>query len=503
MPNKRTGSFETLADGTIRARFTFRDNLGRPRRPYVTFPAGTKGKRVRELLALMSREAEGQPWDPKRLPGTGISASPTVAEYVEQLWIPSRVGKIDSLRADRSRWKNHIKPLLGHLKIAEVTADHLRAVVEVLDDKAANNDGVDGRDFGEKTAVNCWAVVRAIFRDAVGSKRKELRILKVNPTADVVGPDGPDEIEKQWLYPAELRQLLECAAVPLWRRRLYACAVYLFCRPGEVLALLWDASIDLEHGLVRINRAWSTEKLAFNPYTKTGDTRHFAIEPVLLPVLEAMRTEAPAGAALLFPTPRHLARALREDLWAAGVRREALHVKAKGVRMMRFHDLRATGITYLALRGDSDNVVRDRAGHTDFKTTLEYIRRGQHAAGDRMTDPFTPLPAVLLGDAPTEAPTGTGSEGQSSTITAVAAGSAAGWSPRAPPTSSPRPRARRWQRGRPRARWPQPPPCSSPAPISGLSRVLGLVRPAAGWRRRRQHGDRAALPARRPPCSRR
>ena len=38
-------------------------------------------------------------------------------------------------------------------------------------------------------------------------------------------------------------------------------------------------------------------------------------------------------------------------------------------------EIRGEGIRYMALRGDSDQDVRERAGHADFETSLVYIRR--------------------------------------------------------------------------------------------------------------------------------
>jgi len=401
MGRPKTGTVWRSPDNTeLKARITVKDNLGRTRRPWLELDPKTSDENARKIALLVSKEAEGQPYDPARFKrAKELSKSPTVEDFVEKVWFPSRVGKIASIRQDRSRWKHHLGPLIGHLKMVEVTTDHLRLVVEALDDKAANNAGVNGRSFGEKSAVNCWTQLQALFRDACASKRKEIRILdkRPNPTREVLPPDGPGEIEKQWLFPSELHQLLACTDVDLYRRWVYACAVFLFCRPGEVLALLWGASIDLEHNMARINRAWNSEEKVFNEYTKTGDTRHFTLEPVLRPLLAAIRARAPEGERLVFPRRFELAVQLRADLWTAGVRREALHVKRKGSRMMRFHDLRATGITYLALRGETDHTVRDRAGHTDIKTTLEYIRRGQHAAGATLGDPFAPLPHQLLG----------------------------------------------------------------------------------------------------------
>ena len=78
----------------------------------------------------------------------------------------------------------------------------------------------------------------------------------------------------------------------------------------------------------------------------------------------------------------------------AGVTRASLHVRRSGSQPIRFHDLRATGITYMAIRGDSDQDVRERAGHADFETTLLYIRRGHLALSSAAIGrPYAALPA--------------------------------------------------------------------------------------------------------------
>jgi hypothetical protein len=98
---------------------------------------------------------------------------------------------------------------------------------------------------------------------------------------------------------------------------------------------------------------------------------------------------------------------LREDLLTAEVKRAALHQRKDGAALMRFHDLRATGITYMAIRGDGDNAIREKAGHSDFATTQLYIRRG-HLASKDIGDPWAPLPSCLLGDSSRETSRGSG-----------------------------------------------------------------------------------------------
>ena len=53
----------------------------------------------------------------------------------------------------------------------------------------------------------------------------------------------------------------------------------------------------------------------------------------------------PTGAVLRFPTKLHHALALRNMLEMAGVTRAALFARGPSVKPIRFHDLRATGIT--------------------------------------------------------------------------------------------------------------------------------------------------------------
>ena len=69
------------------------------------------------------------------------------------------------------------------------------------------------------------------------------------------------------------------------------------------------------------------------------------------------------------------ARRLRDRLTAAGVTRDALHNTTEQAVQITFHDLRATGVTRCALRGDSMISIRDRAGHTDVEQTNDYVRR--------------------------------------------------------------------------------------------------------------------------------
>src|SRR5207302_11236302 len=63
-------------------------------------------------------------------------------------------------------------------------------------------------------------------------------------------------------------------ALPICRwRHAVTLAIYLFPREGELKVLRWDdGSIDLEHGVIHIHRAWDRRAKAIKS-TKTGHSR--------------------------------------------------------------------------------------------------------------------------------------------------------------------------------------------------------------------------------------
>jgi len=99
----------------------------------------------------------------------------------------------------------------------------------------------------------------------------------------------------------------------------------------------------------------------------------------------------PSAGVLSYKLKRYLARAgvERSDLFASDTTRKAI----------TFHDLRATGITWMAARGDDPLRIMQRAGHADFETTKIYMREAENLSKAFGTV-FPPLPARLLGIAP-------------------------------------------------------------------------------------------------------
>jgi hypothetical protein len=131
-------------------------------------------------------------------------------------------------------------------------------------------------------------------------------------------------------------------------------------------------------------------------------THRVPIERELRPLLErlvAQRDNATGkhkGRLLWLPDHEDRAVLLREHLHLADVTRTDLFTTDSSRRAISFHDLRATGITWAAVRGDDPLRIKQRAGHKAFSTTEIYIREAENLRAGFGT-PFPPLPADLLG----------------------------------------------------------------------------------------------------------
>ena len=114
-------------------------------------------------------------------------------------------------------------------------------------------------------------------------------------------------------------------------------------------------------------------------------------------VLRAM-AEQPHGEHVVTGLPRAaaLATTLREDLRLAGCMRAELHTCASDPPRlwMTMHDLRTTGITWMAVRGDEPLRIMARAGHGEMASTLGYVSRAA-LVGQAYGAPFPELPADL------------------------------------------------------------------------------------------------------------
>ena len=391
MPRARSGSVEWHVDH-FDARVRLRDGRKAPR---VCLDPSLNREQAKAEAAELQRVAdEGQAPAPGTSRGGGEpqTRGETLDTWVER-WFANRDGRgFEDVENDRSRYRTWIADELGSRPIASIGTDELEAFIETLDG------AVQEERISWKTAVNVWTLIATAFDDAHRSKTRSLRVRADNPAKGVRGPDRGVQKAKVYLWPSEVLQLLRCADVPLKFRRSVAVAIYLYLRAAEQRAFA-PANVDMDHGVALVHE--SEDREGKEKSTKGKRARRVPIEPRLIPLLRVICEDAKREGRRVLDDPgdpRHLSRNLRRWLLRAGVTREDLHVpsKDKTRKPMTWHDLRATGITWLAVRGDAPQLIMQRAGHQDFETTLDYIREAENLAVG-FGEPFPPLPLAALG----------------------------------------------------------------------------------------------------------
>jgi len=431
----RSGCVEPLrrADGTtyFRARILLADDtrvrVDVPER-YSHAAGGLSARERAELYAAALQEREDETGEllAARTAKRAEASAGTIAEYFGR-WNAARAVKYPrQAKTDAQTFALRIRDPLGALSMRDPDLrSKLIAFSHDLDTTAAAGD-----EFGEKRARNIFSVVAAMFRDAYSHKNAALRVLDSNPCDGVPWPERSEtQALKQLLYPHEFLALVTCPDVPVLRARLYAVTLATTTRAAEV-RVFEPHHFDVRHGSVQILGADdpSTRKATGSTATKStksGKARLCTLERTLAPVVEAMIAER--GSGRLFPQrpssapkgnqwrpasaeyiPREdgeygLCATFKRDLrraleWAGiAIRPELFDDSNRRASIsIRFHDLRASGITWRHARGDNPEQIRQECGHEDQATNQIYIRalRGLDAGAL-----FPVLPDRLLGTA--------------------------------------------------------------------------------------------------------
>ena len=398
MGRKRTGTVLVTRDGRYQPQVTIAvvDPNGKrrhKRKRLPPFPKGTSKAYARERTAYLQERADAMAAkgsSEAERPAAGEEGAPLPCDAWVDVWLARRrAAKLTSVRENESHWRVHIRPIVGHKHVADWAPDDLRLLVAMLDRKASKG------EISTKTATNVWTTCRAMCGDALSSKDDELKCRENNPAADVRGPDASAAPDGQFLYPSEAEQFFACDAVPMVWRELAAVAVYTYLRAGELRPLRWE-DVDLEHGVISVVRA--LDRTTGGEKTLKGKRRrHVPIHEALAPLLRA-RKERFGGEGRVFPdmpSKRTMARSLRRWLARADVDRAELHAPTPSTKPIVFHDLRATGLTWLAVERVPLKTIQRRAGHASADTTDKYIRLAE-SLGSGFGEPFPALPLALL-----------------------------------------------------------------------------------------------------------
>lgn len=225
---------------------------------------------------------------------------------------------------------------LGHLLIADVTPARVVAFRQTLLDTP----GTRKRARGYATTNRYLAVLSHVFRFAVN----EWAWAHENPLRKVSRLKEPRGRTRFLSEDERGRLLAACRASPC--AHLYAIVVIAIStgmRHAEILTLR-KAQIDISTGMITLHE------------TKNGEMRSVPLTGYALDLVAARLSDIKSGQALLFPgtTPGHPLTLWKP--WKAAL-------DAATITDLRFHDLRHTAASYLAMNGATSIDLAAVLGH--------------------------------------------------------------------------------------------------------------------------------------------
>ncbi|MCP4661278.1 MAG: site-specific integrase [bacterium] len=342
---------------------------------YIEERQGKRGVRYRALVRMKGSPAQSrtfatktraQTWargmeaaidEGRALPGAEAQRR-TVGELIERYIrdvLPSRPER------DRDRVAKQLRFFLEHLgtfHLMDLTPDRIAE----CRDRLARGDSPSGRPLSAGTQNRYLAALSHACTVAV----KEWRWLTENPVRHVRRPREPRG-RVRFLSDDERNRLLEACAVDDRLLFLVVMAIATAARQGELVALRWR-DLDLIRGQAVLLD------------TKNGESRS---APVTGRALEMARERQGPDSAAIFAGPNGRGTFPRKA-WEAAK-------QAAGLEDFRFHDLRHTGASYLAMSGATLGELAAILGHQTLAMVKRYAHLTEqhtHTVAERMTARF-------------------------------------------------------------------------------------------------------------------
>jgi len=389
-----------LRDGTVRYRFVIdvgRDADGKRKQLTVTMDTAKAAKD--EMARLRHERRTGQLILPSKM---------TVAQLLDA-YMASKQGDIEE--STLVGYRNalvHAHQQLGHIRLQELTEDHVEEFVTWLLTGARRRGGEKGTGIRPSTADGVLGRLRAALRLAV-----RRRLVARNVAEYVTVPrmarkadKRENQREKPW-GEAEVKTFV----VGIREDRIFAPLLLglMGLRPAEVAGLRWE-DIDFEAGTLDVA---NTRTMIGNARVLEKDTKSEAgertlplPEPVRLALLHSQVTqevERMSMGSYYINSGYVFVDQLGQAMSTRQLREHAYSLMAKvGLRKVRLYDARHSCLTFLANSGIPDHILAAWAGHTNASFTKRvYV----HPTAADMGAAVIHLNALLgVGDGPQQTP---------------------------------------------------------------------------------------------------
>jgi integrase len=315
------------------------------------------GKKIRKTFPTL---AEARTWRQEsgvavrkmlmRAP-TAITVAQATEAWLEGAragWIRNRSGdryKPAAIRAYETGWRVRVKPVIGSMRLSDVTRNDLQDLVDTL----------VAEGWNASTVVVTIASLRVVYKRAMA--RGEIA---VNPVVGLQMPavrGGRNRIAT----PQECALLLN--ALPERDRPLWATAMYAGLRRGELMALRIE-DVDLDRGVIYVRRGWDTLEGEITP--KSGRERTVPINTTLRGYLEEHLEGLGWSDGLVF--------GLNDRSTFNGtplLKRAGRAWEAANLQRITLHECRHTFASLMIAAGVNAKALSTYMGHATISVTLD------------------------------------------------------------------------------------------------------------------------------------
>lgn len=261
-----------------------------------------------------------------------------------------------TIRSYRYLIRDHIKPELGQLRLAELSPQHLQNLYSSKLDSG----------LSKRTVQYIHAIIRRSLNQAV-----RWGLIFRNPT-DAVSPPRPKRIPPKTLSADQAKLFLESVKDHPYYA-MYLLAITTGMRKGEILGLQWE-DVDIEGKSISVRHALIDVQGAIHLGQPKSDTAKRTIALPATVCLALKKIEESRG--YVFKTAnenpisqRNLTRHFHKALEKAGLPRTS------------FHTLRHTAASILLQANVHPKIVQEMLGHSTITLTLDtysHVIPGHH-----------------------------------------------------------------------------------------------------------------------------
>lgn len=262
-----------------------------------------------------------------------------IDRYIETI-LPTKPKNARNLKQHLLWWKHE----LGHHLLSEIKPSHIAH----KRDRLLSQDTCYNKPRSSTTVVRYIASLSHAFSIAV----KEWEWMDENPVRKINKPKLPQG-RIRFLDESEKNRLLDACkqSTSVYLYPVVVLALSTGMRKGELLTLTWD-DIDFERNTILLQS------------TKNGERRMLPLVGLSLELLKKLNSSCQSK--LVFPSPKNLSQPLDiRSAWENAVQ------KADIVNF-KFHDLRHTAASYLAMNNASLLEIGTLLGHKTVQMTKRY-----------------------------------------------------------------------------------------------------------------------------------